>query len=278
MNMVILGSETILGKAFHGAGRAAADVEVHAFDTQGMNLADVDRMVLQIPDAHVVVNCIGDQDPAAATAANRAPFTAINLHAAENVARACARRRIKLVHFSSVHVFDGAKQKPYTERDTPNPLNLFGTVKLAADKQVRATGGPYLVVRLPMVYGAGGESLVDQMAARLRGGAAQVDGGATICPTWSRTIAESVLRVLRADRTGVMNFSAAGECLPVELARRIAETVNPAATVTQIERPAGGEAKLSRYCALDTSTYEAWTGLKPPHWGSDVREYLAGQH
>ena len=279
MNIVILGAETILGKAFLEAGRAAPDVEPVAMDATGMLLADVNRMVQTIPDVNVVVNCINDLDPAAAAPANRELFTALNLHAAQNIAQACARRRIKLVHFSSVHVFDGAKQKPYTERDTPNPLNHFGTVKLAADKQVRATGGPYLVVRLPLVYGAGGPNWVDEVAAELRAtGAVQADGSTILCPTWSRTIAAAVLQMLRQNRTGVMNFSAGGQCTPVEAARVIASVVKPGALVTQVERLVGGDANLTAYGVLDTSTYQGWSGSVTPDWAGDLRTYLSGPH
>lgn len=279
MNIVILGAETILGKAFREAGRAAPDVEPVAMDATGMLLADVTRMVRDIPDAHVVVNCINDLDPAAADAANREHFTAMNLHAAQNIAQACARRRIKLVHFSSVHVFDGAKQKPYTERDTPNPLNHFGSVKLAADKQVRATGGPYLVVRLPMVYGAGGPNWVDGVVAGLRAnGSAQAEGSSILCPTWSRTIAKAVLDLLRQDKTGVVNFSASGQCTPVEAARVIASVVKPEASVTQVERKIGGETNQTAYALLDTGTYQGWSGSGPPHWEADLRTYLSALH
>ena len=279
MNIVILGVESILGKAVLAAGRAAPDVEPFAMDATGMLLADVNRMVQTIPDTHVVVNCINDLDPAAADPANREHFTAMNLHAAQNIAQACSRRRIKLVHFSSVHVFDGAKQKPYTERDTPNPLNHFGTVKLAADKQVRATGGPYLVVRLPLVYGAGGPNWVDGIVADLRtNGAAQAEGSTILCPTWSKTIAEAVFQVLRQNRTGVMNFSAGGQCTPVEAARAIASVVKPDATVTQVERKTGGDVNLSSYALLETSTYQGWAGSEPPHWSTDLRAYLSSLH
>lgn len=279
MNIVILGAETILGKAFLEAGRAAPDMEPVAMDATGMLLADVNRMVLAIPDANVVVNCISDLEPGAAAPANREHFTAMNLHAAQNIAQACSRRRIKLVHFSSVHVFDGAKQKPYTERDTPNPLNHFGTVKLAADKQVRATGGPYLVVRLPMVYGAGGANWVDDLVADLRvKGSAQAEGSSVFCPTWSRTIAEAVLQMLRQNRTGVMNFSAGGQCTPIEAARTIATVVRPDANVTQVERKTGGEANVCAHALLDTSTYQGWSGREPPHWSADLRAYLASLH
>ena len=279
MNIVILGAETILGKAFLEAGRAAPDVEPVAMDATGMLLADVNRMVQTIPDAQVVVNCINDLDPAAAAPEGREHFTAMNLHAAQNIAQACSRRRIKLVHFSSVHVFDGAKQKPYTERDTPNPLNHFGSVKLAADKQVRATGGPYLVVRLPMVYGAGGPNWVDDVAAELRAnGAAQAEGSTILCPTWSKTTADAILQMLRQNRTGVMNFSAGGQCTPVEAARVIASVVKPDANVTQVERKVGGEPNLTAYGLLDTSTYQGWSGGVALQWSVDLRTYLSTLH
>jgi dTDP-4-dehydrorhamnose reductase len=120
---------------------------------------------------------------------------------------------------------------------------------------------------------------VDGVVAELRSsGAAQAEGSSILCPTWSRTIANALLQVLRQNRTGVMNFSAGGQCTPVEAARVIASVVKPDANVSQVERKIGGEANLTAYGLLDTSTYQGWSGSVAPLWADDLRTYLSGLH
>ena len=49
------------------------------------------------------------------------------------LARACAKRGVKLLSFSSDLVFDGGKPTPYVESDEPRPLNAYGRSKLEAE-------------------------------------------------------------------------------------------------------------------------------------------------
>jgi dTDP-4-dehydrorhamnose reductase len=52
---------------------------------------------------------------------------AINATGPEALAKLCAEKNIRLIHYGTDYVFDGAKGSPYVETDAPNPLNHYGT-------------------------------------------------------------------------------------------------------------------------------------------------------
>src|SRR5665213_1693423 len=58
------------------------------------------------------------------------------------------------VYISTSYVFDGEKG-PYSEEDTPNPINVYGRSKLSGEQAVLdATGGRAIIARTMGVYGA----------------------------------------------------------------------------------------------------------------------------
>lgn len=56
-----------------------------------------------------------------------------------------------LVHYSTDYVFDGT-QGPYSETDSPNPLNAYGRTKLAGEQAIQSSACDYLIMRTSWVY------------------------------------------------------------------------------------------------------------------------------
>lgn len=57
-----------------------------------------------------------------------------------------------LVYISTDYVFDGVNG-PYTENETPNPINIYGLHKLEAEQIVQNQVENHLIVRVTNVYG-----------------------------------------------------------------------------------------------------------------------------
>jgi dTDP-4-dehydrorhamnose reductase len=202
-----------------------AELDLTAPDTIGARIREVR------PD--VIVNA------AAFTAVDRAESEpdlamAINGTAPGILAKEAKRLGILLVHYSTDYVFDGAKATPYTEEDVPNPINAYGTSKLAGERAIQATGCRHLIFRTSWVYSTRGTNflLTIQRLAKERREIEVVDDqhGA---PTWARDIAAATLRVLGAENVslGLYHLTASGETTWRGFAKAI---VNAAGLPTEI--------------------------------------------
>jgi len=77
---------------------------------------------------------------------------AVNAIAPQKLAELCAARNIRLVHYGTDYVFDGAKRAPYTETDATNPLNHYGAGKFAGEQAVLRASPANLVLRTSWIF------------------------------------------------------------------------------------------------------------------------------
>jgi dTDP-4-dehydrorhamnose reductase len=75
-----------------------------------------------------------------------------HLQATQRVGRFCEKTGAMLVVISSDYVFDGTGA-PYSEGDAPNPLNVYGRMKLAAEEWVASNVSRHLIVRTTNIFG-----------------------------------------------------------------------------------------------------------------------------
>ena len=68
------------------------------------------------------------------------------------LAELCADKNIRLVHYGTDYVFDGAKKSPYTETDAANPLNHYAAGKFAGEQAVLRASPEHLVLRTSWVF------------------------------------------------------------------------------------------------------------------------------
>src|SRR3989442_8604865 len=81
---------------------------------------------------------------------------AVNALGALNVARAAAQVKAGVVFISTDYVFGGEIRQrwhPFTERDNPKPLNVYGVSKLAGEQLVMQSNPRHIVVRSGGLYG-----------------------------------------------------------------------------------------------------------------------------
>ncbi len=172
--------------------------ELTLFGKEDLDLTQADRIREQLRNVqpHVIVNA------AAYTAVDQAEeepdlTLAINGTAPAILAEEAKKLGAALVHYSTDYVFDGEKQDPYTEEDSPNPMGVYGRTKLAGDEAIQSTGLPHLIFRTAWVYGLKGKNflLTIQRLAKERDELKIVDDQIG-SPTWCRTIAQATANVL----------------------------------------------------------------------------------
>ena len=75
----------------------------------------------------------------------------INERVTRNLVESGREFQARIVHISTDAVFDGGKGE-YSEEDTPNPINVYATTKLAAENTVRNDSSDHLIIRTG-IYG-----------------------------------------------------------------------------------------------------------------------------
>ena len=138
--------------------------------------------------------------------------TRINGDGPRHLAEAVAEHSGRLVHVSTDFVFDGKASHPRRPEDITNPLSAYGRSKLAGEIAVREVlGSDALVVRTAWVYAAHGSNFVRTML-RLMSERGEVDVVADQLgsPTWARTLATSIWRMVELDARGTHHLTDAG--------------------------------------------------------------------
>jgi dTDP-4-dehydrorhamnose reductase len=123
--------------------------------------------------------------------------TAINASAVGMIAEEMRNVGGGVVHFSTDYVFDGRKDSPYNEMDTPNPLNVYGRTKLAGEEALRISGVPYLTLRTSWVYATRGKNfMLTILRLATEKEELRVVGDQTGAPTCAVEIAAVTVKIL----------------------------------------------------------------------------------
>lgn len=157
MKILLLGANGQLGKELERQLSSVANVA--AFPRESLDITnhtavrDAGRCVRP----NIIVNA------AAYTAVDKAETDedfahSINADAVANLAQIAREQSLWLFHYSTDYVFDGSKQSPYLETDTPNPINVYGASKLAGETAIAAADCQHLIFRTIWVIGKDGHN------------------------------------------------------------------------------------------------------------------------
>jgi dTDP-4-dehydrorhamnose reductase len=132
----------------------------------------------------------------------------INAELAHNVAQACGRLGIKLVHSSTDHLFDG-KKAFCTELDAVCPVNIYGKTKAQAEDLVFGACPEALVVRTNF-YGWGPpyrQSFSDWIIQGLNAGQPlNLFGDVFYTPILIDSLVQHSHELIRLDASGIFNI------------------------------------------------------------------------
>lgn len=230
----------------------------------------------------------------------------INGVAPTELAKAATKLDIGLIHISTDYVFDGQKNTPYLEDDSPNPIGAYGQSKLQGEQGIqqvfeRANGrAKATIVRTAWVYGTHGKG--NFVKTMLRVGSSREELRVVVdqvgSPTWARDLATALtgfaVRHLRAqspiplDNTlppeapaGIFHYSNSGVISWYDFAVAIFEeaaalgfplTVERVVPIPSSEFPT--PVTRPAYSALSGRKTAALLGAIAPHWRVSLRQML----
>jgi dTDP-4-dehydrorhamnose reductase len=184
------------------------------------------------------------------------------------------------VHLSTDYVFDGAKGSPYVESDSPNPLNMYGALKLTSETLVSGANPRAYITRISSVFGRSlsstkGLNFVDAMlAAAKTEREVKVVDSLIMSPTYALDAANVVLDLIdKGAPYGIYHAANAGACSWFEFAQAIFELAGVDCPVVprpraadDVPRPSNSSLKSEKLSAL---------GITVRPWRDGLAAYLA---
>jgi dTDP-4-dehydrorhamnose reductase len=223
VRLLITGAGGQLGAELALLGARSGD-EVVACTREQLDLGDRDSVYGVVLSARpdVVVNA-GAWTAVDACESDAERAWRVNALGARWVADASRRAGAHLVHVSTDYVFDGTKDGPYVEWDTPAPRSVYGRSKLGGEQEVVTHAPGATIVRTAWVCGAHGRNMVTTVLGLLdRPELAFVDDQRG-CPTFTADLAPALRWLAAARVPGVFHVTNAGSITWFDFVRDILE-------------------------------------------------------
>ena len=283
--ILILGSKGRLGAAL--VERCSHSHDVIAFGRQDLNLiwepSRIQSVLSSVP-FDILINAAGhtgvdysELHPEEAMASNATGPGA--------VAAACQAKGARMIQISTDYVFSGQGATPLKESDSPAPVQVYGDTKWKGEQRVLEACPSSLVARVSWLFGLQKLSFPDRMLEQ----AMATENVSAVADKWSSpTSAEDLVSWLlflieqRPDFRGHVHLCNGGSCTWQEYAQHVLDVAIELGLPlkTSSVRPIDMAdlkdfvAARPRYTVLDTSLFQATTGITPRSWKEALADYL----
>ena len=211
---------------------------------------------------------------------------AVNCKGIKNLALACQKHHIPLLHLSTDYIFSGDQHIPYLEEDTPAPLNIYGKSKWEGEKILREIHDQYIILRTSWIFSPFAHNFVKTMLtlARQRKNLAVVHDQIG-CPTSAVSVARVLLTLAQRIHEGKQQWGTYHYCSshPVswftfaeEIIRigrtffpLIVETLSP---LSSKEYPTKATRPL--YSVLNTQKLKKIYNIEPCQWETELTKVI----
>lgn len=278
MRVLVTGANGQLGSEICFVSGEFKDLEFSFVDKNAVDICDfeaVQKVVSQDYDA--LINC------AAYTAVDKAENEAdkafeINEKGALNLAKACEKFGVKLVHISTDYVFDGKAYQPIAENAPTAPLGVYGKSKLAGERAILSANLAHsCIIRTSWLWSEFGANFVKTIArlAKERNEISVVSdqiGSPTNARDLARIICTILPKLEGIKGVEIFHYANEGVASWFDFAYEIVCLLERAypATSCKVRAIKSSEYKTAAtrpfYSVLDTSKIKAHFGVEIPHW------------
>jgi dTDP-4-dehydrorhamnose reductase len=252
MKIIILGGKGQLGKEFENFLKDKA--EIYSFSHLELDVLNQELLIKKIQEIkpEIVINC------SAYTKVDKAEeekeeCIKVNAIGAKNVSYASYKVGAKVIYFSTDYIFDGEKESPYTELDSPNPISTYGRSKLLGEIYTSKHNPNYLILRISWLYGINGRNFIKTIIKKAKEEKElKIVSDQKGSPTYTLDVVKQTWELIKKDKVGIYHSADQGETSWYEFAKKIIEKLKINVKISPIktgEYPA--LAKRPKYSVLD---------------------------
>jgi len=208
---------------------------------------------------------------------NKEKAFAVNGEGTKHVALAASKCHAKMVYLSTDYVFDGDKREPYSESDSPHPLNVYGESKLKGEQYVQTLVKDFLIIRTQWLYGPFGKNFVSSILQQARGQSALcIVDDQTGSPTYTADLAKAISKLIQFDARGIFHVANSGVCTWYTFGQTILKFlgINRVKVIPISSGELGRPAVRPFYSVLGCQKLKEETGLTMRPWSEALKDYL----
>ena len=287
MNILVTGANGQLGTELRNITAGSRNryifsdvISLPGVETVNLDITNIEaiRIICESEQIDVIVNC------AAYTNVDKAEDDTqmamlINSTAAGNLARVARERGATLIHISTDYVFNGRTAIPYKEDHPTAPLGVYGSTKLAGEKEIEKSGCRWIILRTAWLYSPYGRNFVKtmrQLTAERDSLKVVFDQVGT--PTYARDLASLIATIIdrgMLDRTGIYHFSNEGAISWYDFAKAICELCGNTCDIKPChtgEYPT--KAVRPHFSVFDKTKVKETFGIAIPYWKDSLKDCI----
>jgi dTDP-4-dehydrorhamnose reductase len=276
VKILLLGHKGMLGSDL--LLKLSMEHEVVGMDKEEIDIVSASECKKSIKDItpDIVINAAAYTNVDGCETAKDECF-AVNAEAIKNIAVACRDKNIRIIHFSTDYIFDGAAKQPYKEDHQSNPINTYGASKMAGERYLRSLSDNYLLIRTAWLYGVNGKNFVQTILEKVKTTKKlTVVDDQTGSPTYTKDLAAAVDLLIKQNAKGIFHITNRGSCSWYQFALKILQEagirdidVTPIKS-DQLQRPA----KRPAYSVMSMQKFIQTTGKTMQPWQLGLQDYL----
>ena len=278
-----LGQELLLSLALVGDVKASKRADIDLTNHESI------RSSINSYSPHIIINAAAYTAVDQAESEQQLAFD-VNATAVSVIADECKKRNIWLIHYSTDYVFDGKKETPYTETDSPNPINVYGKSKLAGERAIYNSDCKHIIFRTTWIIGRNGKNFAKTILRLMheRDSLSVIDDQFGV-PTSPDLISKVTRTVIDAIATpdywpsGIYNLTPRGRTTWYEIAQTLLVYANQAQLSIRVNEKSLYPIKTNEYSTpakrpenslLNTQKLQQHLRFILPHWKDDFSNVI----
>lgn len=207
----------------------------------------------------------------------------LNTFALKNLSDICAEKKIKIVNYSTDKVFDGIKNKPYTEEDETNPLQVYGMSKAAGEIAAHNYCDQAITIRTCGVYGGLEGSIAKKgnfvlmiINESKKKKSIEISSEQFASFINAEDLARITLELLSPDiKSGIYHVVNEGYASWAEFSKKIVEIAKLPLEVIPVDRSGTySSVKIPLFAGLDVKKIKS-AGIKVEPWQDGLKKYIS---
>src|SRR3989344_7711358 len=247
-------------------------------DHRALDVTDLDETlaVVKKHNPKVIIHLASETDTDRCERDSQLAYM-VNTVGTYNVALAAKEVGAKMIYISTSAVFDGAKKKPYTETDKPNPQSYYAKSKFLGEVIVKEILEDYIIGRICWVFGGGpkkDQKFVAKIIRQTKEPIIKIVSGKRGSPTFGKDLVEALKKIILKNKKGIFHLPNKGTSSRFEVAKEIIRITKSKTKVEEVDQSFFG--KTDSYKRLDNESMISRIPLMRP-WREALKEYIENE-